>query len=58
MDKQSFVVLRKQMTFCGNMRGASIELQKYFIDKLRLHSVTTQIWLSLVAKKEKIFANY
>jgi hypothetical protein len=34
MDKQSFVVLRKQMTFCVNMGGASIHLQKYFIDKL------------------------
>jgi len=42
MDKQSFVVLRKQMTFCVNMGGASMHLQKYFIDKLRLHSVTAQ----------------
>ena len=31
------------------MEGASIHLQKYFIDKLRLHSVTAQIRLPLAA---------
>ncbi len=31
------------MTDCVNIRGASIHLQKYFIDKLRLGSVTAQI---------------
>jgi hypothetical protein len=43
MDKQSFVVLGKLTAHCVNMGGASIHLQKYFIDKLRLHSVIAQI---------------
>mgnify|MGYP006872371025 CR=1 FL=1 len=47
MDKQSFVVLGKLTAHCVNMGGASIHLQKYFIDKLRLHSVTAQIRLPL-----------
>jgi hypothetical protein len=49
MDKQSFVVLGKLTTHCVNMGGASIHLQKYFIDKLRLHSVTAQIRLPPLA---------
>jgi len=47
MDMQSFVVLGKLAKHWVNMGGASIHLQKYFIDKLRLHSVTAQIRLPL-----------
>lgn len=46
---ETFVVLSKSKVHCGNMGGASEHLQKYFIDKLHLHSVTAQIRLSLCA---------
>ena len=55
MDKQSFVVLGemnrvlRQYERCAAIRHNSKDLLNYFIDKLRLGSVTVQIRLPLCA---------
>jgi len=51
MNTQNFVVLGKGMAFCVNIGG--IDLQKYFIDKQCLYSVTDQIWLSFSSIRRK-----